>query len=62
LGITQREIAEAAGCSQQLVSFALSGRRRPPKRLIEVATQLTGGLPAHVLFEGLPDEPEGEHE
>ncbi|WP_374713325.1 helix-turn-helix transcriptional regulator [Symbiobacterium terraclitae] len=59
-GLTQKQVAQAASCSEQLITAIETGRRRLPNVYIAQRIARAVGVPVHVLFP--PDEEPREEE
>jgi len=59
-GLTQRQGAQAARWSEQLIAAIEAGRRRAPNVYIAQRIARALGVPVHVLFP--PDEEPGKEE
>ena len=59
-GLTQRQVAQAARCSEQLIAAIEAGRRRSPNVYIAQRIARALGVPVDVLFP--PDEEPGKEE
>lgn len=59
-GLTQRQVAQAARCSEQMIAAIEAGRRRAPNVYIAQRIARALGVPVDVLFP--PDEEPGKEE